>query len=79
VTPEQLCSRSRKRPLPTIRALIASHVIAHQLATRAQAARFFGCRPETLSADRRRHSEALFFDWFGVSPDTLFSAERDDD
>jgi REP element-mobilizing transposase RayT len=79
VTPEQLCSRSRKRPLPTIRVLIASHAISHQKATRAQAARFFGCRPETLSADRRRRAEALFVEWFGITSTALFSAGRSGD
>jgi hypothetical protein len=73
VTLEQLCSHSRKRPLPMIRALITSHVIACHVATRAQAARFFGCSPETLSVDRRRHAEVLFCEWFGVTSDALFS------
>lgn len=73
VTPEQLCSHSRKRPLPTIRALVTSHVIEHRMATRSQAARFFGCHPETLSVDRRRHAEALLVEWFGVPSAALFS------
>jgi putative transposase len=65
VTLEQLCSHSRRRPLPVIRALITTHVIARGIATRSQAARFFGCRPDTLSVDRRRHAEAQFAKWFG--------------
>lgn len=77
VTLEQLCSRSRKRPLPTIRALIASYLIARHIATRTQAARFFGCRPKTLSIDRRRRAETLFVKWFGVASDALFSTKRD--
>jgi hypothetical protein len=79
VTPEQLCSHSRKRPLPTIRALVTSHVIEHRMATRSQAARFFGCHPETLSVDRRRHAEALLVEWFGVTSAALFSAGRGGD
>ncbi len=76
VTLEQLCSHSRRRPLPTIRAVITSYVISRHIATRAQAARFFGCRPETLSVDRRRHAEAVFVQWFGVASDALFSTKR---
>src|SRR5258708_1483893 len=79
VTLEKLCSHSRKRPLPTIRAVITSHLIACRIATRAQAARLFGCRPETLSVDRRRHAEVLFVEWFGVTSDALFSTRRGGD
>jgi hypothetical protein len=79
VTLEQLCSHSRKRPLPMMRAMSASYVIKHQIATRAQTARFFGCRPQTLSAQRRRHYEELFRQWFGAMPDILFSRRRDGD
>ena len=64
VTVELLCSPSRKRPLPMIRAVSASYVIQHHIATRAQTARFFGCRPETLSARRRRHQAFLFGELF---------------
>jgi len=76
VTLEQLCSHSRKRPLPVIRALITAHVIARDIATRSQAARFFGCRPDTLSMDRRRHAEVQFSVWFGATPDALFPGRR---
>jgi hypothetical protein len=76
VTLEQLCSRSRKRPLPVIRALITSYVMASHIATRSQAARFFGCRPDTLSMDRRRHAEMLFFKWFGGTSDKMFPSGR---
>lgn len=76
VTLEQLCSRSRKRPLPTIRALIAAYLIARHIGTRTQAARFFGCRPETLSIDRRRRAETLFEEWFGMASDALFSSKQ---
>jgi hypothetical protein len=60
VTLDNLCSHSRKRPLPMIRAICASHVIERHIATRAEMARFFGCRPESLSAHRRRHQEMRF-------------------
>jgi hypothetical protein len=79
VTLEQVCSHSRKRPLPMIRALIASYVIACHIANRAQAAQFFGCGPETLSVDRRRHAEVLFRESFGITSDALFSTRRGGD
>jgi REP element-mobilizing transposase RayT len=60
VTMDHLCSQSRKQPLPMIRAISASHVIERHIGTRAETARFFGCRPENLSAHRRRHQELRF-------------------
>jgi hypothetical protein len=79
VTMEQLRSHSRKRPLPMIRAVSASYVIKRKIATRAQAASFFGCRPETLSAHRRRHYAQLLREWFGAMPGMLLGLERDGD
>jgi hypothetical protein len=76
VTLEQLCSHSRKRPLPMIRAVSAAYLIKRNIATRAQTASFFGCRPETLSAHRRRHYLRLFREWFGVMPGLLFCSGR---
>jgi REP element-mobilizing transposase RayT len=75
VTLEQLCSHSRKRPLPMIRAVGASFIINRKIATRAQTARFFGCRPETLSAHRRRHYLAQFRQCFGSAPVMTFCAQ----
>jgi hypothetical protein len=79
VTLEQLCSHSRKRPLPMIRAVSASYLIRRDIATRAQTASFFGCRPETLSAHRRRHYARLFRKWFGAMPGMLFCSGGDGD
>jgi len=73
VTSEKLRSRSRKRPLPLVRALCASYLIGHRIATPAQAARFFNCGPKPVSARRRRFYEALFRDCFGAKPEILFS------
>jgi hypothetical protein len=56
-TPEQLRSHSRKAPLPMIRALLASYCINRSMATRAQLAKFLGCHPKTLSAQRCRYFE----------------------
>ena len=56
-TTEQLRSHSRKAPLPMIRALVASYGINRSIATRAQIAKFLGCHPKTLSAQRCRHFE----------------------
>ena len=75
VTLEQLCSHSRKRPLPMIRAVSASYVIKLKIATRAQTASFFGCRPETLSANRRRHYVTLFRECFGSAAVVVFCSE----
>jgi hypothetical protein len=75
VTLEQLCSPSRKRPLPMIRAVSASYIINRKIATRAQTASFFGCRPETLSAHRRGHYVTLFRECFGSAPVMLFCSE----
>jgi hypothetical protein len=59
-TVENLRSHSRRSPLPLIRALTASHVIDHALATQTQVAEFFGCHPKTLSLQRRRHFQSLW-------------------
>lgn len=75
VTLEQLCSHSRKRPLPMIRAVSASYIINRKIATRAQTASFFGCRPETLSAHRRRHYVAQFREYFGSAPVMAFCSQ----
>jgi len=72
VTHENLRSRSRKRPLPMVRALGVSYLIKHKIATPAQAARFFGCGPKPVSANRRRFYEALFRECFGAKPEILF-------
>jgi len=72
VTSENLRSRSRKRPLPMVRALSASYLIKHRIATPAQAARFFNCGPKPLSAQRRRFYEARFRECFGAKPEILF-------
>ena len=73
VTSENLRSRSRKRPLPLVRALSASYLIQHRIATPAQVARFFNCGPKPVSAQRRRFYEARFRECFGAKPEILFS------
>jgi hypothetical protein len=70
---ENLRSRSRKRPLPMVRALSVSYLIEHKIATPTLAARFFGCGPRPVSAQRRRFYEARFREYFGASPEILFS------
>ena len=72
VTYENLRSRSRKRPLPMVRALSVSYLIKHKIATPSQAARFFSCGPRPVSAKRRRFYEALFRERFGAKPEILF-------
>jgi hypothetical protein len=75
VTLDQLCSHSRKRPLPMIRAVSASYIMNRKIATRAQTANFFGCRPETLSAHRRRRYVTLFREYFGPTAVMVFCSE----
>jgi hypothetical protein len=72
VTYETLRSRSRKRPLPMVRALSVSYLIKHKIATPAQAARFFDCGPRPVSANRRRFYEARFRECLGAKPEILF-------
>jgi hypothetical protein len=67
-----LRSRSRKRPLPMIRALSVSYLVDHKIATPMQAARFFGCSPRSVSAQRRRLYETRFREIFGDGPEILF-------
>jgi hypothetical protein len=72
VTYQNVRSRSRKRPLPMVRALSVSYLIKHEIATPAQAARFFGCGPRPVSAHRRRFYDVLFRECFGAKPEILF-------
>jgi hypothetical protein len=74
---ENLRSRSRKRPLPMVRALSVSYFIEHKIATPTQAARFFGCGPKSVSAQRRRFYVARFREYFGASPEILFCPHLD--
>ncbi len=76
LTYENVRSRSRKRPLPMVRALSVSYLIGHEIATPAQAARFFGCGPRPVSAHRRRFYEALFRKCFSAKSEILFSPHR---
>jgi hypothetical protein len=69
---ENLRSRSRKRPLPMVRALSVSYLVDHKIATPMQAARFFGCGARSVSAQRRRFYEARFREFFGAGPEILF-------
>jgi hypothetical protein len=79
VTYESVRSRSRKRPLPMVRALAVSYLVEHEIATSTQAARFFGCGPRAVSAHRRRFYEKLFRKCFGTKPEILFNPRRDGD
>jgi len=76
VTYEDLRSRSRRRPLPMLRALCVICLVEHDIATPAQAARFFGCGPRSVSARRRRFYALLFRELFRAAPDILFSPGR---
>ncbi len=53
-TLENVCSKSRQPPLPMLRALVASQLVAKGHFRLEQLESFFHCRPRTLSAGRRR-------------------------
>jgi hypothetical protein len=72
LTHENLRSRSRKRPLPMVRALSVTYLIKHKIARPGQAARFFSCGPKPVSAKRRRFYEMLFRECFDAKPEILF-------
>jgi hypothetical protein len=76
VTYESLRSRSRRRPLPMLRALTVTCLVEHDIATAAQAARFFACGPRSVSAPRRRFYGLLFGELFRAAPDILFNPGR---
>jgi hypothetical protein len=76
MTLENVCAMSRKHPLPMLRGLCVSYLLEQHRATRLQAARFFGCRPETLSAGRRRRHERTFRRLFNQPSSTLFERGR---
>lgn len=78
-TYDNVRSRSRKRPLPMIRALSAAYLIEHEIATAAQAARFFGSGARSVSARRRRSYQELFREWFGAMPQIMLNGGRDGD
>ena len=71
VTPDNLRSRSRARPLPMARALIAGYLIEGGIATCSEAGRFLGCGPVPISARRRRYYRERFLGLFGMGPELL--------
>jgi hypothetical protein len=75
LTLDNVCSRSRLRPLPMIRGLTASFIVANRIATLRQVEQFFGCRPKALSAGRRRRHEKLFQHLFKRHHGALFHVE----
>jgi hypothetical protein len=76
LTLANVCAMSRKHPLPMIRALCVSYLLERHLATRIQAARLFGCRPESLSAGWRQRNERKFHQLFNQPYSTLFASGR---
>lgn len=73
LTYENVRSKSRRRPLPMLRALTVSYLVEHRLASQVQAARFFGCAPRSLSARRRRYYQVFFREAFGATPEALLA------
>jgi hypothetical protein len=77
VTVDGIRSPSRERPLPMVRALCVSSLVAGRIASPSQAAAFFGGGRRALSAARRRFYEQRFAEAFGVSAETLFKPRRE--
>jgi hypothetical protein len=78
MTLEHVCSKSRKQPLPMVRALSAAYLMAHQSARLANVERFFHCRPGTLSEKRRRHYQGRFQQLFNVPYEQLLERKLHD-
>jgi hypothetical protein len=74
LTYENVRSRSRKRPLPMVRALSVSYLVERKIATVGEAARFFGHGARSLSARRRREYADLFRKLFGIELEVLLGA-----
>jgi hypothetical protein len=74
-TLDNLCSRSRLRPLPMIRGLTASFIVVNRIATLRQVGHFFGCHAKTISAGRRRRHEEHFQHLFKHHYGVLFHVE----
>ena len=71
-TLDNICSKSRRPPLPMLRALVASQLVANGRYQLEQVESFFHCRPRTLSAGRRRAYQAKFQALFDQPYQSLF-------
>ena len=71
-TLDNVCSKSRRPPLPMLRALVASQLVANRRFQLEQLESFFHCRPRTLSAGRRRAYQAKFEALFNQPYEALF-------
>jgi putative transposase len=71
---ESLRSGSRRRPLPMVRALIASYLVERESATVTQAARFFGRNVKTMSARRRGVYAVAFKQGFSMEIETFYDS-----
>jgi len=71
-TLDNVCSKSRRPPLPMLRALVASQLVANGRFRLDQLESFFHCRPRTLSAGRRRAYQARFEALFNQPYQSLF-------
>jgi len=71
-TLDNVCSKSRQPPLPMLRALVVSHLVADGHFRLEQLENFFHCRPRTLSAGRRRAYQEKFEALFNHPYQALF-------
>jgi hypothetical protein len=72
VTMDGVRSRSRQRPLPMVRSLCVSSLVAGKIASPSEAAAFFDGDRRPMSAARRRFYEQRFAEAFGISAGVLF-------
>lgn len=73
ITPENARSKSRKQPLPMVRALIAEHVLCRRIATLGEIEEFFGCGSGSLNAGVRRRQMVRAQDLFNQPIDAIFN------
>lgn len=76
----ELRSKSRKMPLPLVRALTADYVLTHDLAKCNDVVRYFGLHPKSLAAGLRRRYRARVMAIFGrasgIAPHRIPDLER---
>lgn len=76
---EQLRSKSRRMPLPLVRALVAEYALLRRLAKRSEVESYFGLRARSLAAGLRRRYRsrvlARFSRGSGIAPDSVPDAQ----
>jgi hypothetical protein len=76
VSLDRVRSPRQTQPLPMVRALCVSYLIASRRASRIQAARFFGMKPKSVSSARIRHHENRYGRLFPEHPIRPYGVRR---